>query len=198
MSLPLKIIDKLILASSSPRRLDLLNQMGIMPRCVYPANIDETPLKKELPRVFVQRMALEKAQAVSNKNLNSFVLAADTIVAVGRRILGKPANAKEALNFLTLLSGKRHRVYTAITLYNPLTKYFHQKTEYTHVRFKNLHSDEIMFYLSTGEWEGKAGAYSIQGFASCFIQNINGSYTNVIGLPLSSVYALFLSNNLSP
>jgi len=198
MTLPLKKINNLLLASSSPRRIALLNQIGIQPQEICPADIIEIPLKKELPVDFVQRMAMEKAQAVANKKEGFFILSADTIVAVGRRILGKAKNIEEAKDYLKLLSGRRHRVYTSMVLSNPLTGMFQQRTEYTHVKFKRLHPAELDHYLSTNEWKGKAGAYGIQGFASCFVQHINGSYSTILGLPLNKLYNLLSSNKLIP
>lgn len=193
-----KKVKNLLLASSSPRRIELLNQIGIQPFDISPANIEEIPLKNELPIKFAERMALEKAEAICKTKRDFFILSADTIVAVGRRIIGKPKDSTEARIFLNLLSGRRHRVYTSVVLYNPLKNKFHQKTEYTHIKMKRLHPEEISAYLSTSEWKGKAGAYGIQGFASCFIEHLNGSYSTVLGLPLNKVYALLSSNNLMP
>ncbi len=171
---------RLILASASPRRVELLAQIGIVPDAIIPADIDETPLKAELPRAYVARISGAKAEAISD---NGLILAADTVVAVGRRILGKPENATEAEGFLRLLSGRRHRVITGIAL--RLGDKSRAKQVQTAVRFKHLSEAEIAAYLASREWQGKAGGYAIQGMASAFIPWINGSYSNVVGLPLA-------------
>ena len=158
---------RLVLGSASPRRLALLASIGIVPDAVIPADIDETPRKDEEPRPYALRLAREKAKAVAEGRPEDLVLAADTVVAAGRRILGKPADAAEAHRFLSLLSGRR-RVETQ-------------------VRFKRLSDAEISAYLRSGEWRGKAGGYAIQGIGAGFIPAINGSYTNVVGLPLVEV-----------
>ncbi|MCF6304432.1 MAG: Maf family protein [Rhodobacteraceae bacterium] len=171
---------KLILASASPRRAELLAQIGVVPDAVMPADIDETPLKAELPRVYVARIALAKAMAVQADGL---ILAADTTVAVGRRILGKPVDAAEATKFLLLLSGRRHKVITSVAL--RLKDKIWQRTVETSVKFKRLSDAELSAYLRSMEWQGKAGGYAIQGIGGAFIPSINGSYTNVVGLPLT-------------
>ena len=171
---------KLILASASPRRAELLAQIGVVPDAIIPADIDETPLKAELPRVYAGRLSLEKAQAVAEDGL---ILAADTVVAVGRRILEKPADASEAERFLRLLSGRRHRVITGVALKRG-DKLWARQVE-TAVRFKHMSDPEIRAYIGSQEWQGKAGGYGIQGLASAFIPWINGSYSNVVGLPLT-------------
>ncbi|MCF6273977.1 MAG: Maf family protein [Rhodobacteraceae bacterium] len=171
---------KLILASASPRRAELLAQIGVVPDEILPAGIDETPLKAELPRVYAGRLSVEKARAVQAEGL---ILAADTVVAVGRRILEKPADADEAVRFLRLLSGRRHRVITGVAL--RLDEKLWARQVETAVRFKPLSEPEINTYITSGEWQGKAGGYGIQGLASAFIPWINGSYSNVVGLPLS-------------
>jgi len=171
---------KLILASASPRRAELLAQIGVVPDATIPADIDETPLKAELPRVYVARIALAKANTVQADGL---ILAADTTVAVGRRILGKPADAAEAVKFLMLLSGRRHRVITSVAL--RLKGRIWQRTVETSVKFKRLSDAELSGYLRSMEWQGKAGGYAIQGLGASFIPAINGSYTNVVGLPLA-------------
>lgn len=168
-----------ILASASPRRRELLEQAGITPDCILPAAIDETPLKGELPEIYVKRIAREKAAAVSAALP---VLAADTVVACGRRILGKPADEAEARKFLSLLSGRRHRVYTAVALRKENT--LKELCVMTQVQFKRLQDGEINWYIATGEWSDRAGGYAIQGHAARFVKAINGSYTNVVGLPL--------------
>ena len=171
---------QLILASASPRRLELLAQIGVVPDAVMPANIDETPLKAELPRVYVSRLSVAKAQATDAEGL---ILAADTTVAVGRRILEKPSDEAQAVEFLKLLSGRRHRVITGIAV--RLGERVWSRQVETAVRFKHLSDNEIKAYLRSNEWQGKAGGYGIQGLASAFIPWINGSYSNVVGLPLA-------------
>jgi len=171
---------RLILASASPRRAELLAQIGVVPDAIIPADIDETPLKAELPRVYAQRLSVEKAQAVQADGL---ILAADTVVAVGRRILEKPADAIEAERFLRLLSGRRHRVITGVAL-RLGAQHWARQVE-TAVRFKHLSDAEIATYVTSNEWRGKAGGYGIQGLAAAFIPWISGSYSNVVGLPLA-------------
>jgi septum formation protein len=175
----------LILASASPRRLDLLAQVLITPDQIIPADIDETPHKDEKPRELASRLALQKARFVAQDHPTSFVLASDTVVAGGNRILGKAEDVIEARAFLKLLSGRRHDVYTGVTLITP--NGINQKTVKTVVKFKTLNSSDIEFYLNHDEWKGKAGAYAIQGIAAQFIRGINGSYSNVVGLPLFEV-----------
>jgi len=178
---------RLILGSASPRRKELLAQIGVVADEIRPADIDETPTRAELPRVYVARMAREKNQA-TELCANEVVLTADTIVALGRRILGKPADASEARAFLTKLSGRRHTVTTAIAVRNADRLW--EKTVQTVVRFKRLSTDEIDQYIAGQEWVGKAGGYGIQGTASAFIPAINGSYTGVVGLPLCETAGL--------
>lgn len=175
--------QKLILASASPRRLDLLRQVGITPDEIIPAEIDETPTLGEKPRELATRLAKLKAREIAEKNPNCFVLASDTVVACGRRILEKARDHNEARRFLNLLSGRRHNVYTAVSLIAPDGGSSH-RTVKTTVTFKRLESAEIDFYIKSDEWRGKAGAYAIQGLAARFIGSINGSYSNVVGLPL--------------
>jgi septum formation protein len=172
---------RLVLASASPRRRQLLAQIGVTPDAVAPADIDETPRKGELPRRYVLRMAEEKSAAAHGPD--ALTLAADTVVSVGRRILGKPADETEAAAFLALLSGRRHRVATAVAL-RLGARLWTRRVE-TQVRFKRLSRAETAAYLASGEWRGKAGGYAIQGIAAAFIPAINGSYTNVVGLPLT-------------
>jgi septum formation protein len=180
---------KLILASGSPRRVDLLNQAGIEPSRLMPMDIDEAPRKSEHPRSLARRLSTEKAEAalaaikgdITWKG--SYILAADTVVAVGRRILGKAEFADEASSSLNLLSGRSHWVYTGVCLVTPDRK-IRQKIVETKVRFKRLSGFEIENYLASGQWRGKAGAYGIQGLAGTFVQKMVGSYTNVVGLPL--------------
>lgn len=173
---------RLILGSASPRRRDLLAQIGVVPDAIQPADIDETPQKDELPRDYVKRMAWEKCLAVAGNAGTSLVLTADTIVSAGRRILGKPENASEATEFLLLLSGRRHRVTTSVCLGVDGT--VRQKTIETRVKMKRLSDHEISAYIRSDEWQGKAGGYGIQGLAAAFIPEVHGSYTNVVGLPL--------------
>lgn len=179
---------RLILASASPRRLELLRQIGIEPDDVQPADIDETPHRAELPQHYVARIAAEKGEVVRQKNSQALILAADTVVACGRRILGKPEDEKQARRFLELLSGRRHRVYSSVWIGSGSEN--QQKTVMTQVKFKCLHRSEIDAYLASGEWEDKAGGYAIQGLAASFIPSINGSYSNVVGLPLMETKSL--------
>src|SRR5262250_150078 len=186
---------KLILASGSPRRVGLINQAGIEPDALRPADIDETPLRGELPRVCANRLAYAKATTalagvgVDDDVYGAFILAADTVVAVGRRILPKPELVDEAVQCLRLLSGRNHRVYTALCLITPKRKY-RQRVVETRVRFKRLSSEDIESYLASGEWRGKAGGYAVQGIAGSFVVKMVGSYTNVVGLPLYETCSL--------
>ena len=188
-------LQKLILASGSPRRVELLQQAGIEPDSLFPANIDETPGRVEHPRNLAKRLSHQKAEkaASSLKNeeeaKNAYILAADTVVAVGRRILPKAELMDEANYCLHLLSGRSHHVYTGVTLVTP-KGHFRQKLVETKVRFKRLSKDEIDSYLASGEWRGKAGAYGIQGLAGTFVIKLVGSYTNVVGLPLYETVSL--------
>ena len=176
---------RLILGSASPRRRDLLAQIGVIPDEIRPADIDETPLKGELPRVYAARLAREKAAAIDADDL---ILTADTVVAVGRRILGKPADEAEAAQFLYMLHGRRHRVMTAVALRHGTL--IRERLVETQVRFRRLSDADISAYLRSGEWRGKAGGYAIQGIGAAFVPAINGSYTNVVGLPLPEVAGL--------
>jgi septum formation protein len=173
----------LVLASASPRRLELLRQIAILPDLIDPAEIDETPLKAELPAPHVARLARAKAEAVRARHPNAFILAADTVVACGRRILGKPEDEAAARRFLTLLSGRRHRVYGGVVAIGADGR-MATRLVVSQVGFKRLTDDEIAAYLATGEWRGKAGAYAIQGRAAEFVSWMSGSYSNVVGLPL--------------
>ena len=173
---------RLILGSASPRRRELLAQIGVVPDDIRAADIDETPLKNELPRPYAGRLAVEKARAIDAAP-DDLVLAADTVVAVGRRILGKPADAGQAAEFLMLLSGRRHKVITGIALRHDAHVWSRQVE--TAVKFKRLSDAELSAYLRSDEWRGKAGGYAIQGIAAAFIPRIGGSYTNVVGLPLT-------------
>jgi septum formation protein len=178
MTLPI-----LILASASPRRLQLLAQIGIVPSQVVPADIDETPHKAERPLAYVQRVATQKAAQVSAQFPASIVLAADTTVACGARILPKAETEAQAKRCLEMLSGRRHRVYTAVCLQQGSKQQL--RVAMTQVAFKRLLPREIDAYIASGEWQGKAGGYGIQGRAEAFIPWISGSYSNVVGLPLA-------------
>jgi len=186
---------KIVLASGSPRRLALINQAGIEPDELRPANVDETPIKGELPRACANRLARAKAEtALASVRLDdelkgSFIIAADTVVAVGRRILPKAELLDEAAQCLRYLSGRNHRVYTAICLVTPKEAFRHRLVE-TRVRFKRLSAQDIDAYLASGEWRGKAGGYAAQGLAGSFIVKLVGSYSNVVGLPLYETIAL--------
>ena len=174
---------RLVLASASPRRLELLRQIGIEPDAVDPAEIDETVLKGELPPGHAKRLALAKAMAVRARHGESFILAADTVVACGRRILPKAADIETARSCLALLSGRRHRVLGAIVVVAPGGRRATRLVR-TLVAFQRLPERRIAAYLDSGEWQGKAGGYAIQGRAAAFVRALNGSYSNVVGLPL--------------
>ena len=176
--------QRLILASASPRRRELLAQIGIVPDAVLPAEIDETPRPGELPLATAKRLAVLKASAVAEQDPDAFVLAADTVVAVGRRQLGKPADGAEARAFLEMLSGRRHRVFGGISVIAPDGRRS-DRLSTSMVRFKRLADADIAAYLATDEWQGKAGGYAIQGRAGAFVPAINGSYTNIVGLDLA-------------
>ena len=173
----------LILASASPRRLELLRQIDIEPGRVIPAEVDETVLRREIPHVYARRVAWAKLDAVAAENPDAFILAADTVVALGRRVLPKAETPKQAEDCLKALSGRRHRVLGAICLQGPDGRRV-QRLVTTRVAFKSLSAPEIKAYLDSGEWQGKAGGYAIQGRAAAFIPWINGSYSNVVGLSL--------------
>ncbi|PLX40817.1 MAG: septum formation protein Maf [Hyphomicrobiales bacterium] len=185
---------RLILASASPRRLALLEQMGIIPDRLLPAAVDETPAPRELPRSLAKRLARAKAMAAreilrEEDEEPAFVLAADTVVAVGRRILPKPDNVEQAADALSLLSGRNHRVYSALCLITPEGK-IRQKINETRLRFKRIGKDEFEAYMASGEWRGKAGGYAIQGFAGSFVIRLAGSYSGVMGLPLYETHIM--------
>ncbi|MEQ9487453.1 MAG: nucleoside triphosphate pyrophosphatase [Alphaproteobacteria bacterium] len=182
---------RLVLASASPRRVDLLTQIGIEPDAVCPADIDETVLDRELPGPYAERMATEKARPVAQQHQDAYVLAGDTVVSVGRRILPKaedPATARACLN---LLSGRRHRVYGGVCLISPDGKVSTRLVQ-TAVAFKRLEVKEIDAMIESGEWSGKAGGYAIQGASEGLIRFINGSYSNVVGLPLFDVRQMLI------
>ena len=186
---------KFVLASGSPRRLALINQAGIEPDALRPADIDETPKRGELPRACATRLARGKAEAalamlrLDEELKGSFILAADTVVAVGRRILPKAELLDEAAQCLRLLSGRNHRVHTSICLVTP-KEGFRQRHVETRVRFKRLSEQDIEAYLASGEWRGKAGGYAAQGIAGTFIVKIVGSYSSIVGLPLYETVTL--------
>jgi septum formation protein len=194
---------RLVLASASPRRLALLAQIGVDPESVLPSEIDEAPRRNETPRALAERLAAEKAEASAERaakvsDLAPFVtLAADTVVAVGRRILPKCESRDEAEACLRLLSGRGHRVYTGIALVNASGGLRRRLVE-TRVHFKRLSSQEIDAYVRCGEWRGKAGGYAIQGLAGGFVTRIVGSYTNVVGLPLAETAALLNGEGYHP
>ena len=186
---------RLILASASPRRLALLQQIGIEPDALLPADVDETPLKSESPRELARRLARLKLSAAQGAlhlhehGGKSWVLAADTVVAVGRRVLPKAERLDEAADCLRLLSGRQHRVYTAVCILSPKDRQRERLVE-ARVRFKRLSSREIEGYLGSGEWRGKAGGYAIQGLAGAFVIKLVGSHSAVIGLPLYETMSL--------
>jgi len=179
----------LVLASASPRRLDLLRQIGLVPEEIDPAALDETPLPRELPVAHARRLASAKADAVLPRHPGAYLLAADTVVACGRRILPKAEDPDTAARCLALLSGRRHRVLGAVEVAGPDGRRLNRLV-ITAVAFKRLSGIEIDRYLASGEWRGKAGGYAIQGLAAAFIPWINGSYPNVVGLPLAEVWTM--------
>lgn len=174
---------RLVLASASPRRLDLLAQVGVKPDRVDPADIDESPLRDETPRRHALRLACEKARAVAPRAPGDFVLAADTVVAVGRRILPKAETEADVLYCLKLLSGRTHKVLTGVAVIAPDGRQGSRLVE-TRVGFKRLTDAERDAYVASGQWEGKAGGYGVQGLAGGFITDLQGSYPSVVGLPL--------------
>ena len=180
---------KLVLASASPRRLNLLERAGLTPDLLNPADVDETPRKRETPRALSLRLAAEKAERALEMPMvkalgpNAFVIGADTVVGLGRRILPKAETADVARDCLSLLSGRSHWVYSTVCLIAPGKKITKRCVE-TKVRFKRLSREDIDSYIASGEWRGKAGAYAIQGRAEAFVRDLNGSYSGVVGLPL--------------
>lgn len=189
---PDQLPPKLVLASASARRLDLLARIGVTPDLVDPADLDETPRGGEAPRAHALRLAGEKARAVAARHPGALVLGADTVVSRGRRILPKAETAAAAEDCLRLLSGRRHRVWGAVCLIHP-GGIERIRAVQTLVRFKRLADEEIESYIKGGEWRGKAGGYAIQGHAAIFVAWINGSHSNVIGLPLFETHALLNS-----
>ncbi|MFN7174861.1 MAG: Maf family protein [Thermaurantiacus tibetensis] len=187
---------RLVLASASPRRLELLARLGLVPDCVDPADIDETPARGERPEPYVARMAAQKAAAVAARHPGAVVLAADTTVAVGRRILGKAETEAEARAFLGLLSGRRHRVLTAVTVIDAEGRARH-RLDRTLVAVKRLTPAEITAYLASGEWRGKAGGYAIQGRFEAHVRFLAGSFSGVMGLPLAAVAPLLAAAGIA-
>ena len=181
--MPEALASILVLASASPRRLGLLRQGLIVPDHIVPAEIDETPLKDEAPRALAARLAGAKAAHVAAAHPGAFVIGADTIVVAGRRVLGKAEDAEAAGQFLNLLSGRRHRVLGGVCIIAPDGRLASRLVEST-VTFQRLGQKDIKAYLDTGEWQGKAGAYAIQGYAARFVAQLRGSYSNVVGMPI--------------
>jgi septum formation protein len=179
----------LILASASPRRLQLLAQAGVTPDTVDPSDIDETPLKDETPRRLALRLAAQKAQVVAARHAGAFVLGADTLVAVGRRVLGKPQDAADARRMLDLLSGRPHKVLTGVAVIAPDGRVASRLSE-TRVTFKRLEKREADAFIAGGEWRDAAGGYKIHQSAGAFVTDLSGSYTGVVGLPLYEALAL--------
>jgi septum formation protein len=189
---------RLVLASGSVRRLALLEQVGVKPDALRPVELDEAPRRRELPRVLARRLARAKAEAareLGRKDADlegALVLAADTVVAVGRRVIAKPELLEEAADALRLLSGRGHRVFTAVSLIDA-RGHARERIVEARVRFKHLSRDEIESYLASGEWRAKAGGYAIQGLAGAFVVRLVGSYTAVVGLPLYETVNLLVS-----
>ena len=186
--------QELILASASPRRIDLLKQIGVDPAQIIPADIDESELKNEAPRDLALRLAREKARAIAINNNGKFIIAADTVVAVGRRILPKAENETQARKCLKLLSGRRHHVYGGICIITDEGKEITRLCD-TIVKFKRLSTNEINSYIESQEWEGKAGGYAIQGQAAAYISFIQGSYSNIVGLSLYDTMQMLRGND---
>lgn len=183
--------SRLILASASTGRRHLLESIQLSPDLIVPADIDETPLPKEPPGTYVVRLAQEKAQVVRKSHPNDFIIAGDTIACCGRTIIGKANDEKEAYRTLTLLSGRRHRVYSGVCVINPQGVERVRKV-LTTVQFKRLDEKELRDYIASGQWQGKSGCYGIQSLAGAFIKSINGSVSNVIGLPLYETRSMLL------
>lgn len=187
--------SKLVLASASPRRLALLQQCGVEPDFIVPTDADEEPRRGEVPRSIAKRLSRDKAElalekiALSEEMKGSVILAADTVVGVGRRILPKAESLEQAADCLRLLSGRNHKVYTGMTLVTA-NGTFRNRLVTTRLRFKRLSRQEMDAYLASGEWRGKAGGYAIQGIAGCFVVKLTGSYSNVVGLPLYEAVSL--------
>lgn len=187
---------RLVLASASPRRLDLLARIGVVPDLIDPADLDEAPLCAEQPIAHAQRLTAQKAAVVAARHPDAAVLAADTVVAVGRRILPKTETEAEARTCLELLSGRRHRVHTAVTLVSADGIARHRSST-SIVAFKRLHADEIAAYIAAREWTGKAGGYAIQGHAESFVRFMSGSWSGIVGLPLFETRALLVAAGIA-
>ena len=185
-------MPRLILASASPRRLDLLARIGVKPNAVIPADVDESVPKGELPRQHALRLAREKAEVVAAKETEALVLAADTVVAVGRRILPKVEDEATLRACMKLLSGRRHRVLTGVAVAVPGNG-IRQRVVETMIAMKRVSDEEIDYYASQGEWRGKAGGYALQGYGEVYVRHIAGSYSNVVGLPLAETLVLLKS-----
>ncbi len=190
-----------ILASSSPRRIKLLNKAGFYPDLVLHPDIDELSIKHDNPSILATELASKKAASVyaglgHDKAIDSVVLGADTVVYCRRKVLGKPQNKDEAKKFISMLSGRRHRVYTGVSIV--CASKIVAKHEMTTVKFKRLHHTEIDYYVDSIEWEGKSGGYAIQGLASIFIEWISGTESNVMGLPISTTYKMLLNFGIRP
>ncbi len=192
MSAPRAHVPRFILASASPRRIDLLAQIGVTPDAIIPADIDETPGPGELPRAHASRLATQKAVEVAKAQTNCVILAADTVVGVGRRVLPKTETEDEAKLCLELLSGRAHRVYTGVCMIG-LDGTPRMRVSETRLKMKRLSKAEQQGYIESGEWRGKAGGYGIQGLAGAFIASLNGSYTGVVGLPIFETRNLLIS-----
>jgi septum formation protein len=186
-----------ILASASPRRLELLARLGVTPAAIDPAHIDETPRKGELPLPYARRMAAEKASAIAPAHPGAVILAADTVVACGRRILPKADSEADARACLTLLSGRRHRVHSAVTVIDAEGRARHRVST-SILAFKRLGAAEIDAYVAGGEWRGKAGGYAVQGYAEAFVRSLSGSHSGVMGLPLYETRALLAAAGVLP
>jgi septum formation protein len=181
-----------ILASASPRRRDLLAQIGLTPAQIIPADINEDPIDGELPRPHALRLACEKAQKVASEHTDQIILASDTVVGVGRRILPKTETRQSAEDCLRLLSGRSHRVFTGVAVIDEVG-HMRSRVSETRLKMKRLSETEISTYLDSGEWDGKAGGYGIQGLAGAYIHHISGSYTGVVGLPVYETRNLILA-----
>jgi len=179
-------IPHLVLASASPARKGLMETIDLIPDEILPTNIDETPNKRENAKDYVIRIALEKAQTAAAQCPNSYIVAADTIAETGKKIIGKANNVEEARKTLTTLSGQRHRVYTGLCVITPEGKEATRRV-CTTVKFKRLNDDELQAYLDSNQWQGKSGCYGVQSRGGGFVEWMNGSYSNVIGLPLVEV-----------
>ncbi len=191
---------KLILASSSPRRSDLLTQIGFPPDIIDAPDIDETPRKKERPDDFALRMGVEKAGTIAAKHDDAIIIAADTLVALGTRIIGKAENREQAFRDLSLMSGRAHRVYTGLSVIRKSggKTQTSNRLVCTKVKFKRMTADEINWYIDRNEWQGKSGSFTLMGIGAGFIESISGSHTNVIGLPLCETRNILIGMGYRP